>query len=100
MASSQLCIVDRHDKQQQATTPSPIAMDAIKVITNCNGRNQCHHCEASKLLQNEPLKFDKEGRGDQLWSHKRPCRQVQQECCEGIVSITTILIPQQQQLSS
>ena len=27
------------DKQQQATTPLPIAMDVIKATTNCNGRN-------------------------------------------------------------
>ena len=45
---SQLCIVDSHDKQQQATTPSAITMDAIKVTTNRNERNQCHHREASK----------------------------------------------------
>ena len=57
-ASSQLCKVNSCNKQQQATTPSAIAMDAIKVTTNHNGGDWCHHCEASKLLQNKPLECD------------------------------------------
>ena len=57
-ASSQLCKVNSCNKQQQATTPSAIAMDAIKVTTNRNGGDWCHHREASKLLQNKPLERD------------------------------------------
>ena len=64
--SSQLYIVDSHDKQRQAMTPSAVAMDTIKVITNRNGRNQCHHHEASTLLQNKPPERNEEGRGNQL----------------------------------
>jgi hypothetical protein len=71
-------------------------MDAIKVTTTHDGRNRCHHREASKLLRNEPLKREEEGRGDQLRSHKRPCQQAQQERREGVVSITTKLIARQQ----
>jgi hypothetical protein len=73
-------------------------MDLIKVTTNCNGRDQCHHREASKLLRNEPLKREEEGQGNQLQSHKQPCQRAQQERREGIVSITTKLIARQQLL--
>jgi hypothetical protein len=45
-------------------------MDAIKAITNHNGRNQRHHCEAPKRPQDKPLNRDKEGHGDQPQSHK------------------------------
>ncbi len=45
-------------------------MDAIIAITNCNGRNQCLHCEAPKRSQDEPLKRNEEGCGDQPQSHK------------------------------
>ena len=31
-------------------TPSPTTMDAIKVTTNCNERDWCHHREASKTF--------------------------------------------------
>ena len=75
-------------------------MDAIKVTTNCDGRDRCHHREALKLFLYEPLKRGEEGRGDQLCSHKWPCQRAKQERCEGVVSITTILTPQQQQLLS
>ncbi len=74
-------------------------MDAVKVTTNRDGRNQCHHREASKLLQNEPLEHKEEGRGNQLQSHKRPCQQARQEHREGVVSITTKLIARRQLLS-
>jgi hypothetical protein len=67
-------------------------MDVIKVTTNRDGRDQCHHREASKLLQNKPLERKEEGQGDQLQSHKRPRQRARQERCEGIVSITTKLI--------
>ena len=88
-----------HDKWQQATMPSPIAMDAFKVTINCNGCNRCHHRGASKHLQNKPLKSNEEGRGNQPRSCKRPRRWTQQGHCEGVVSITTILMPQRQLLS-
>ncbi len=58
------------DMQQQATRTSPIAMDAIIVITNCNGCNQCLHHEVPKRSQNKPLKCNEEGRGNQPQSHK------------------------------
>ncbi len=45
-------------------------MDAINAIANCNGRNQCLHREAPKRSQDEPLKHNKEGRGNQPQSHK------------------------------
>jgi hypothetical protein len=48
----------------------PIAMDAIKAITNHDGRNQSHHCEAPKCSQDKPLNHDKEGHGDQSHNHK------------------------------
>jgi hypothetical protein len=70
-------------------------MDLIKVTTNHDGRDQCHHGEASKLLQNEPLECEEQGQGNQLRSHKRPCQRAQQERREDIVSITTKLILQQ-----
>jgi hypothetical protein len=58
------------NKRQQATTTLQIAMDTIKAIANCNGCNQCNHCEAQKRSQDEPLKRDKEGRGDHPRSYK------------------------------
>ncbi len=45
-------------------------MDAIKAIANWDGCNQCNHCEAPKRSQDEPLQHNKEGRGNQLQSHK------------------------------
>jgi hypothetical protein len=60
-------------------------MDTIKVTTNRDGRDCCHHREAPKLLQNKPLEHDKEGCGNQLQSHKRPCQQARQERREGVV---------------
>jgi hypothetical protein len=45
-------------------------MDVIKAITNWDGRDQCHHCEAPKCSRNEPLNPAEEGRGDKSQSHK------------------------------
>jgi hypothetical protein len=73
-------------------------MDAIKVTTNRNGRNQCHHREAPKHSRHKPLEREEEGRGDQLRSHKRPRQRAQQERREGVVSITMKLILQQRLL--
>ncbi len=67
-------------------------MDAIKVTTNRDGRDRCHHREASKLTRHKPLERKEEGQGDQLRSHKRPRQRVRQERREGVVSITTKLI--------
>ncbi len=69
------------------------------MTTNRDGRNRCHHCEASKLLPHKPLEREEEGRGDQLRSHKRPRQQAQQERREGVVSITTKLISRRRLLS-
>ncbi len=57
-------------KQQQLTTTWSIVMDAIEAITNHNGPNQRHHCEAPKRSQDKPLKRNEEGRGYQPQSHK------------------------------
>jgi hypothetical protein len=51
-------------------TTLPIAMDAIKATTNCNGRYQRHHCQAPKRSQDETLKRSKEGCGNQPQKHK------------------------------
>ncbi len=48
----------------------PIAMVAIKAIVNRDGRDQCNFCEMPKCSREEPLKCNKEGRGNQLQSHK------------------------------
>jgi hypothetical protein len=45
-------------------------MDAIKAITNGDGGNQHHHCEGPKRSQDEPLKRNEEGHGDQPQSCK------------------------------
>jgi hypothetical protein len=45
-------------------------MDAIKAITNRDGRHQPHHQEAPKRSREEPFNRDKEGRGDKSQSHK------------------------------
>jgi hypothetical protein len=58
------------DKRQQATTTSPIAMGAIKAITNRNRCDQRLHCEVPKRSQEEPLKRNEEGHGNQPQSHK------------------------------
>jgi hypothetical protein len=51
-------------------TTLPIVMDAIKGITDGNGRNQCHHCEVPKRSQDEHLKRNEEGCGNQPRSYK------------------------------
>jgi hypothetical protein len=53
------------DKQQQALATLPTMMDAINAIANCNGRNQHNHCEMTKCSQEERLKCNKEGHGNQ-----------------------------------
>ncbi len=58
------------NKWQQATMTLPIAMYAMDSIANCDGRNQCNHCEMPKRSWEEPLKCNKEGRGNQHQSHK------------------------------
>ncbi len=45
-------------------------MDANNTITDCNRCNQCHHSEVPKRSQEEPLKRNKEGHGNQPQSHK------------------------------
>jgi hypothetical protein len=45
-------------------------MDAIKAITDHNRRNQRHHPEAPKHSQDEPLKQEKKGHGNQPQSYK------------------------------
>jgi hypothetical protein len=45
-------------------------MDAIKAITNSDGHNQRNHREMPKRSQEEPLKRNEDGRGNQPWSHK------------------------------
>jgi hypothetical protein len=45
-------------------------MEMIKAITNRNGCDQHNHREVPKHSQDEPLKHDKEGRGNQPQSHK------------------------------
>jgi hypothetical protein len=58
------------DKQKQATTTLPIVMDAIKAITNRDGRDQHLHREVQKCSQTKPLKCNEEGHGNQSQSHK------------------------------
>ncbi len=58
------------NKQQQAMATLPTMMDTFKAITDCNGCNQCHHREVQKCSWEEPLKSNKEGRGNQPWSLK------------------------------
>ncbi len=58
------------DKQEQAMTTLPSTMGTSKAIINGNGGNQCHHCDVPKYSWDGPLLPNKEGRGDQPWSHK------------------------------
>jgi hypothetical protein len=69
-------------------------MDVIKIITNHNECNQHHHREAPKCSQDATRKAV----AISLKATRRPCQQTWQEHCEGIVNITTILIPQWQLL--
>ena len=57
------------DKQQQAMTTLPIAIDTIIVITNRDGCDQRLHCEAPKRSRDEPL-YDKVECDNQPQSHK------------------------------
>jgi hypothetical protein len=45
-------------------------MDTVKAITNRDGRNQHHHCEAPKHSQGEHFKRNKDGHGNPPQSHK------------------------------
>jgi hypothetical protein len=45
-------------------------MDTIKAIANCDGHDQRNHCEAPKRSQDEPLKRNEEGLGNQPQSYK------------------------------
>ncbi len=45
-------------------------MDAIKAITNRDGRDQHLHREVQKCSQTKPLKCNEEGHGNQSQSHK------------------------------
>jgi hypothetical protein len=49
-------------------------MDAIKAITDCNRRDQHHHCEAQKRSLDKLLKRDEEGHGNHPQSHKAALR--------------------------
>jgi hypothetical protein len=82
------------NKQRRATTSDDT------ITADRDGPNRRHsHQEAPKLSQNEPLKHEEEGRGNQLQNHKRPCQRARQERREGVISIATKLIAQQQLLS-
>jgi hypothetical protein len=86
MRASGLGKVSRDKWRRAMTSDNTIAADHDKR----NWRRS--HREAPKRSRHKPLKREEEGRGDQLWSHKWPCQRAQQECCEGVVSITTKLI--------
>ncbi len=85
------------DKQQQATTtspitmgtlkPSPIAMDAINPFI-------MRHQSAHKIPSNATWK----AMAISLKATRWPCWRMQQGHSEGVVSITMILIPQQRLL--
>jgi hypothetical protein len=68
--------------------PSPIAMDAINAIIV---RRQSAH-------ERSPSDTKRKANAISLKAIKRPCRQTQQELCEGVESIMLILIPQWQLL--
>jgi hypothetical protein len=69
--------------------PSLIMMDAINVIIVRNrSAHEMSHSNTTRKAVAISLK-----------ATRQPCRQMQQEHRESIVSITTILIPQQQLLS-
>ncbi len=82
-------------------TPSPIAMGPINAINDHDGRNQHHHCEAPKCSQDErPSNATRRALVMSLGATRWPCQQMQQRSCEDVMSITTILIPRQQSLST
>jgi hypothetical protein len=58
------------NKQQQAMMILPIVMAVIYAIINRHGHNQRNHREMPKHSQEEPLKRNKEGHGNQPWSYK------------------------------
>ncbi len=81
----------RHPQSRWARSmPSMRAMDAINsIIVKCQST---HKTSIQLMQQGEPWKMS-------LGATRRPSRQTRQRSCEDAVSITTILIPQQQSLS-
>ncbi len=69
--------------------PSPIAIDAINAIIM--RRRSTHKTSLSNATR--------KAMAISLKATRRPCQQTRQERCESVVSITAILIPQQQFLS-
>ena len=80
--------------------PSPITMGMIEAITDRDGRNQRHHCEAPKRSRDErPANATRRAVAMSLGATRRPRRRTRQRSREDVVSITMILIPWQQSLS-
>ncbi len=68
--------------------PLPIAMDAINaIIVRCQSAHKMSLSNATR-----------KARAISLEATRQPCHRTQQEHCEGVVSITSILIPQQRLL--
>ncbi len=78
-----------------------MTMGSINSINDCNGRDQCHHCEVLKRSRDErPANATRRAVAMSLGATRRFCQQTWQRSCEDVVSITTtILIPQQQSSS-
>ncbi len=71
-----------------------------KAITDCNGRNQRHHCEVPKhSWDKRPSNATRRANAISLGAARRPCRRTQQRHCDNIMSITMILISRWQSLS-
>ncbi len=69
-------------------------MGTIKAITDCNGCNQHHHCEAPKCSQDKrPSNATRRSVAISLGATRRPCQRMQQRHCEDVASTTMILIP-------
>ncbi len=71
---------------------------AIKTITDCNGRDQCHHCYAPKRSQDIPSNAMRKAVAISLEATRRACQQMQQGRRDGGLSITMILILRQQRI--
>ncbi len=88
------------NNRQQRHCQFWLAWLKIKAITDCNGHNQHHHCEAPKRSQDKrPSNATRRAVAISLGATRWPCPQTWQRCRENVVSIMTILIPQQQSLS-
>ncbi len=75
-------------------------MDTIKAITDHDGQDQHHHCEAPKRSQDERLSnATRRAMAISFGATKRSHQWTQQRHCEDIVSIKTILIRRQQSSS-